>query len=201
MKKRLVSLVLLASMVMGLSGCAGKGYSDKKLVKYAEKELNLEEIDAKKAQKKINNMKKQDYYFYADAKETKKLLWESIEIDDYFAKPKGVESSVAVITGEPNELVELAIIITFDSSDNAIKFMEKSADFWDEDVEWEDYYIDKNNEVMAGYYEDPYGLNLIAGAYQKGNTVLLVIGASDDDFETIEGVCEEFNVEYVEDLL
>lgn len=204
MRKRLIASALIACMALGFAGCAKKGFSEDKLAKYAKNELELEELDVKKAEKKIQKLKKQDYYFSAEAKDIKKLLWKEVELEDYFASPKGAESATAFITGSPNKKIELATILTFESSDDALKFMEKTEDLWDDNDDWDDCYSDKENENMAAIYDDEDGFVLVCGAYRKGNSVLIVIGSNEDhksSFKNVEGICEEFDVEYAEDLL
>ena len=211
MKRKAIALIFLASFGVSLTGCSfGKKLNEKNFVKFIENDLEIEEVDIKKAGKLIEKADEKEIsmYFRADAQKTKKFLWKEVELEDYYAKPANCESSISFFDGSVQDNMVVVTLVTFESEDDATEFIENTEEMFDELVDdgyFDDYYVDKEyTTVVSCATEDYADYYMCAGAYREGKTVLLMTAMNYDgeyDFDILDDLCEKFELDSIEDLL
>ena len=207
MKRKVISVLLVASMVASVASCSLKKtkFDEDKFIDFMEDEFDFEEVDPDEVAGLVGHPSEYELYFVSDDDETKEIVWDGIEYNDYFGKLKNCESSVTFIVGDFVDRIEIGTLLTFEDEDAAITFMEKTVDAFEDSDLFDDTYSDKNNENAAGEYtqEDGIDLYLCCGAYRSGNMVLCLIGINYDtkyDFDYFDDICEEYDLETIEDL-
>lgn len=208
MKRKAISILLIASIVASVSGCSfGKKFSEKKYIKFLEDELDLEEVDPDDVEDIVSEDDEFAFYFYANAKETRNLVWERIELEDYFPSTHGVESSITFVDGSLNGSMEVVSLLSYEDEEDAIDFIEEVEEKFEvmkEDFIFvDDYYADKDQTVAVAYDEFSDGY-MCFGAFRVDNRVFVMTGMNDEpeyDFDDFDDLCEEFGLDNIEDLL
>ena len=204
MKRKIISVILAIGIVASVTSCnLSRKFDEKKYIKYLEDELGLEEVDSDEVEELVDESDDFAFYFCANAKETRNIVWERIELEDYYPSIHSVESSITFVDGSLTDDLEVVSLLTFEEEDDAIEFVEDAEEKFDDIRDITDYYADKDHNVVVAYMEDNHDY-MCFGVYRVGNRVFVMTGINDEpeyEFDDFDDVCEEYDFDIIEDLL
>lgn len=202
MKRKIAALLMSGAMVAGLCSCSmlqTSKFTQKKVTKFLEEELDAEEIDGDDMidaldEHDVKEFKKGEWASL-DKKQTKNA-YKACDLEAYFSSIKDADSSVAYMYSKQSDDGYKAVWVmslAFTNKDDIDDFFDETLDQWDD---LSDYYPDFDTEeeddyIMAYFYS--YGNAFYLGAYRSGNNVLLTLVNNEDD--TLDDMCDYFEIE------
>ena len=201
MKKAAIAILLTASMMLGMTGCElGSKFSEKKMIKYFEEELDADEEDTDDFVDSVEDNDRKAFkhgeWASLDKKQTRNSF-DELDLDDYFGSVKKAESSVAYVkTTEGSGKDQTAVcilVLTFSDKKDIDDLFDETEDIFDDlsDMSLDSKTDDGDNELIAWF--ERYSQNdTYIGLYRDGKNVVMLICVNDDD--AVDDFCDDFEL-------
>ena len=187
--KKIAALVLTASMVFSMTGCAGGKLSAKKLTAAAKK-MGAEQYKDMDDFEDLDEDEIEDgVYITASGKDAKHFLKDNDLTEDFY--DDSIKNVTIFAIGEEEDYEVLVLNFTFSSKKDAEDFFDDRVDEF-EDYCDNDYAEHDDGEENGISYDvcviDAGYLGVTAGAYWSGNTVVVVYGVAEDVDDAVDAI-------------
>ena len=202
-------LALTLSIVLGMTGCSAGGFSHKTLCDLEVAPAELPDgmiLQDPKKDKRYNYAEEKQFYINAKDEDALPIFYtqidnsrNSLDHDNVSEVTCLYDYTAPIITDDQEDLTyaeafgtySVIVLVSYDDKDDAKGFFEEEIEALnldDEDVAKSKgcSYVIKCNNVE----EDMYKMSAL---YLKGNSVLVIFGAT-NDFDVIEEACKKFGI-------